>query len=483
MTVRALRNVSYRLKVPLAMSAVIVAVAAIVAAILGARIYADARTDLLSNAESLGRTLSRALTPIMLRDDVWQAYEAIMAPLGGEGAPKDPHRSITVVDADGRVYASSDPTRFPMLGSAAQGIGSATARLLERESGGDARVIEDTATDTILVAVTVKADDGARLGHVVLSYSRDVFLPRFFSTVRRVVLSTVVALAILLPLGWFFGRQLAAPLVNLEGAMARVGDAGPAEVTRGLHQGTDEIGRLNARFERMVHELEDKRRLEREMLAADRLAAIGRLTAGIAHEINNPLAGMLTAIDTTRKHGHPDAGVAKTLSLIERGLQQVRHTVSALLVEARLETRPLTADDINDVRTLLEPEAEARNQRLEWESDLTAPVSLPSTSIRQILINLVLNAIQAAGEDGNVSCRIAANDSALSLRVRNDGRTIPAEQLDHMFEPFASASGNGSGLGLWVTYQIVEQLRGTIQVRPGPPETEFCVALPVGAAA
>ena len=114
---------------------------------------------------------------------------------------------------------------------------------------------------------------------------------------------------------------------------------------------------------------------------------------------------------------------------------------------------------------------------------LKSPVPLPSTSIRQILINLVLNAIQAAGEDGKVSCRIAADGSALSLRVRNDGRTIPAEQLDHMFEPFAGASGSGSGLGLWVTYQIVEQLRGTIQVRPGPPETEFSVALPMGVAA
>ena len=136
----ALRDLSYRLKVPLALSAVIVAVAAIVAAILGARIYADARADLLANAESLGRTLSRALTPIMLRDDVWQAYEAIMAPLGGEGAPTDPHRSITIVDADGRIYASSDPARFPMLGSAAQAIGNATERLLAPETGGDARV-------------------------------------------------------------------------------------------------------------------------------------------------------------------------------------------------------------------------------------------------------------------------------------------------------------------------------------------------------
>ena len=110
---RRLRDLSYRVKVPLAMSAVIVIVSAIMAAVLGARIYADARGDLLASAESLGRTLARALTPAMLRDDVWQAYETIVAPLGGDEAASSIRQSITVVDADGNVYASSDPGRFP----------------------------------------------------------------------------------------------------------------------------------------------------------------------------------------------------------------------------------------------------------------------------------------------------------------------------------------------------------------------------------
>src|SRR5512147_227255 len=115
---RALRDLSYRVKVPLALSAVIVVGLAILAAVLGAQIYADARRDLLSNAESLGRTLARALTPAMLRDDVWQAYETIVAPLAGETADDSGRRSITVVDADGNIYASSDPARFPMLAPA-----------------------------------------------------------------------------------------------------------------------------------------------------------------------------------------------------------------------------------------------------------------------------------------------------------------------------------------------------------------------------
>lgn len=479
----ALSDLSYRIKVPLALSGVIVFVAAIIAAILGARIYADARADLLANAQSLGRTLARALTPVMLRDDVWQAYEAVMAPLGASGPDEPRHRTITVIDAEDKIYASSEPKRFPMLAPAAQALGPGAHLLLGAPGTTEVRTADDPTADALLVAVPVVADDGARLGTVVLTYSNDVFIPRFFSTVQRVVISTLLALAVLVPLGWLFGRRIAAPLIELSAAMARAPALPPTEATRGLYRGGDEIGQLGAGFERMLHELEDKHRLEREMVAADRLAAIGRLTAGIAHEINNPLAGMLTAIDTVRKHGDPDPVVASTLSLVERGLEQVRHTVSALLVEARLETRAVTRQDVDDVRTLLEPEAEAREQRLQWTCDLDRSLPLPSTSIRQILINLLLNAIQAAGRGGNVSCRIADDGHQMSLEIRNNGRSIAADQLEHLFEPFVAGEGGGTGLGLWVTYQIVEQLRGTIRVKSSPPETEFAVALPLGVVA
>ena len=477
-----LGDLSYRVKVPLALLAVIVVVSAILAALLGAQIYADARRDLLGNAESLGRTLARALTPAMLRDDVWQAYETIVAPLAGETGEGSGRRSITVLDADGKIYASSDPARFPMLAPATQTLGPAAEKLLSPRDDKSPTVVEDPATKVSLVGVPIVADDGARLGTVVLSFSQDVFVPRFFTTVARVVLSTLVALVVLVPIGWWFGRRMAAPLVGLAAAMKRVGEAPPTELARGLYRSGDEIGQLGTRFEQMVIELEGKQRLEREIVAADRLAAIGRLTAGIAHEINNPLAGMITAIDTARKHGEPDPISASTLSLVERGLQQIRHSVSALLVEARFEARALTPQDIDDVRTLLEPEAATREQTLQWESDLDRALPLPSTPIRQILINLILNAIQAAGRGGTVSCRIQADASQMSVEVRNDGRSIPDELMEHLFEPFSTGSEGGSGLGLWVTYQIVEQLRGTIRVRSGLPETEFAVALPLGAA-
>jgi two-component system NtrC family sensor kinase len=474
-----LRDLSYRLKVPLILSIVIVATAIVVSAVLGVQTYRDLRRDLIGSAESLAVTLSRALVPVVLRDDVWKAYETIVAPLdlaqdGGSG-----ERTVTILDAQGAIYASSHPLRFPMLGRI-EHADERLASLLPVLLAAAARpvALEDSAGEQIVVAAPILADDGTRLGTVMLTYPESLFLPRFYATVRQVVLSTLVVLALLVPIGWAIGDRIVEPLARLARAMTQVGARPAAEVVRPLYRSGDEIGQLGQQFARMLHELEAKQALEKEMIAADRLAALGRLTAGIAHEINNPLGGMMNAVSTFRRHAHADPVAARTVSLLERGLQQIRETVGALLVEARLESHALTREDLEDVRLLVHPEAEERSVQLEWRNDAPATLPLPSTQVRQILINLLLNAVHAAAERGRIACRVATADSTLLLDVRNDGKPIPPELADRLFEPFASGDTRGSGLGLWVTYQIVQQLGGRIAVRSAAPETAFTVSLP-----
>jgi signal transduction histidine kinase len=227
----------------------------------------------------------------------------------------------------------------------------------------------------------------------------------------------------------------------------------------------------------MLHELENKQALERQMIMSDRLASIGRLTAGIAHEINNPLGGMLNAINTCRHHGSADPVTVRTISLLERGLLQIKETVCALLVEARVESHALTREDLEDVHTLVAHEAAKKQLAVRWYNWLEETVALPSTLVRQVLINLLLNAINAAPAGGLVTCDVRVAEGALWMQVSNDGRHFPPEQLDRLFEPFASESG--TGLGLWVVYQIVQQLRGSIRVSNGPPVTRFDLSFPV----
>lgn len=162
---------------------------------------------------------------------------------------------------------------------------------------------------------------------------------------------------------------------------------------------------------------------------------------------------------------------------MNRGLTQIKDTVAALLVEAKVESHPLSRRDIEDMRTLVAAEAAGKGVELAWENDITTDLSLPSTLVRQILINLLLNAIRAA--DKRVECLIYRDSRSLTLAVKNDGAHIEDDDMPYLFEPFSRLSRNGHGLGLWVTYQIARQLNGGIVVESDPGETRFAVTLPL----
>ena len=153
--------------------------------------------------------------------------------------------------------------------------------------------------------------------------------------------------------------------------------------------------------------------------------------------------------------------------------------MSALLVEAKAGSHPLTPDDIEDARTLALTDDAARSSRLVWHNELRGTLMLPSTLVRQILLNLLLNAEHAVRSDGEIECRVNCAESTLRIVVRNDGEHIPEDRLPYLFEPFAGNEAEGRGLGLWVTYQIVRELGGSIAVHSVPGITEFNVCLPV----
>jgi signal transduction histidine kinase len=189
---------------------------------------------------------------------------------------------------------------------------------------------------------------------------------------------------------------------------------------------------------------------------------------------------MLNAISNyKRQRGGEPAFVDRTMSLLERGLTQIRGTVGALLVEARLESHALTRNDIDDVHTLLLPNIDGKRVRLDWKNSLTEPLPLPSTEVRQILLNLLLNAVEAVGDRGRVSSTISPSDGELKMRVENDGESLNANQLQHLFEPFSESRNKGKGLGLWMTYQLATQLRGRIEAQSEPGRTVFTVTLPI----
>lgn len=486
-----LADLSWRLKVPLAITAVILATEAVLTTLLVTRALGDARRDLIASAESLTTLLARSLRDPLLRDDLWQAFEVVSAPLADRRA-NNPLQGVVVLDAAGQVFVSSDPRRQRVM-APAESLHEPLARVAAR-SGNDRRfqfeIGRGVAGPELAAAGPILADDGNRLGTVLLDFDGALYADRLRSAVLDVALFSVPGLLILVPLGWYAGKRLAEPLAQMAQALSRVGEDPPEQVASLLPaESRDEVGRLSTQARRMLDGLGRKAALEREVMASDRLAAVGRVSAAIAHEINNPLGGMLNAIDTAQRHGQPDAVTRKTLGLLSRGLQQIRATVGALLVEARLDSPHLTPQDWEDLLLLIQPEAAARGVQLLWqvEPGSEAQTTLPGHEVRQLALNLLLNALAAAravgDEVASVELTVARSPGLLALVVGNTGPAIPPEGLARMFEPFvAAASGPGThrrGLGLWVCWQIVQRLNGTIDVASDGRWTRVAVSLQV----
>ncbi|WP_233208441.1 sensor histidine kinase [Pollutimonas subterranea] len=412
-------------------------------------------------------------------------YEAIRIPVDATG-PISGVQAIIVLDQDFKVYAASNPRRYPIstpltalpdeLKPAVMALRDPSQSFYFRYSGYFSQVPGVAGT-------TVRSDDTGIAGYVLASYEVNAWRERVSGLLVRVFWISIPGILLLLLVGWVWGNQVAQPLLSLAKAMKRVGREPTSAIRRSLDTtGTDEIGVLGQQFSGMLNELEAKEALEREIMAAERLAAVGRVAAGVAHEINNPLGGMINALDTLQTHGTPDKLTTKTIELVRRGLNQIRHTVGALLVEARLDASQMSPGDWDDLRTLIEPELTARRARLLWDVQPDLAVDLPAHLVRQLTLNLLLNAKDAVEPEGSVSCLVQCATQSITIEISNSGQHIPEAELPHLFEPYpveSTLSRNSHGLGLWVTYQIVTQLRGTIEVSSEPGFTRFTVTLPL----
>lgn len=263
------------------------------------------------------------------------------------------------------------------------------------------------------------------------------------------------------------------------------------------HQLRDAQEEINAWTKSLEARVEEKTRqlkgAQEEMLRVERMASIGKLAAVVAHEINNPLAGILTYAKLLKKRlsreADPNAENISMLDLIESESRRCGEIVKNLMTFARptsLNREPADLNSIMDrcVRLVLHQlQLKSIELHLQLAQDLPH-IRCDAGQIEQVILALVMNAIDAMNTGGNLTLasRVLASATEVQVEVRDDGVGMPPEVLKNMFEPFFTTKehGRGLGLGLAISRNIVERHLGKIDVASEPGRgTAFTITLPI----
>ncbi len=223
-----------------------------------------------------------------------------------------------------------------------------------------------------------------------------------------------------------------------------------------------------------------------QLRRADRLSALGELSAGIAHEVRNPLGSIEGAIQILHRPNLPEETRKEFSDLAQTELNRLKAVVTNFLEFARPQLpqqRTTQPAAILESVTRLAGET-AKMAGVSIHNDLQESVSsvmLDPEQIKQVMLNLVINAIQATPPRGSVTLRAKMKGSTLALEVEDDGKGIPQEDLEKIFDPFFTTRAEGTGLGLSIAHSIVSQHGGTIEVtRNKDKGMTFAILLPVG---
>ena len=326
-----------------------------------------------------------------------------------------------------------------------------------------------------------------------------------YADIRRKALSvfillTIAGIALAIGLGYFLESVILRPVHRLIKASTEVSQGNFSPTVGPIS--TSEIGVLQKTFADMITSLQERdRRLRAEseikLLQSEKQASVGRLAAGVAHEINNPLTGVLTFSHMLLQRKDIGGEIRTDLETIAQQTERVRKIVKNLLDFSRQTELNPELTDINhlveSVVSMMKNQALVKGIDLQCNPDEGLPLlTLDANQIQSVLFNLLLNALDATKQDETIVVTTgigisgnAADPQGVEITVRDTGCGISAEHLDKLFDPFFTTKevGRGTGLGLAVSYGIVQRHGGTIWVQSevGKGST-FTVWLPLGGA-
>lgn len=428
----------------------------------------DAR--LVETAQLHVEGLSVALGPFVLRQDVWEVYDILERAQAASGGQR--LLQTVVADERGRVLAASDPKRAP--------VGSEIGTY---EAGAVGPAAVTMTGDPVLRVMSPLKYQGRDVGRIVTELDVTDLLAERRKVSLWLLFGNAAATVVLTFAGWLAVARILRPVGTLVRAMDATEGVPRPIAEADIPRGDPRLARLIATYNRMTTAIEARAEAERRLAERERFVSLGRLSSSLAHEINNPLGGLLNAADTIVTYADRPEVVRESGNLMLRGLHHLRDVARAILDQNRLDRngQPLRTVDFEDLRLLFEPEVASREQTLDWRiaAGDTTLAALLAAPVRQVTLNLLLNASEAAGIGGRVGLSVTNGADVLSISVDDTG---PGLGPDHLARLLSSGPlPPGGGVGLRLAHDIVVGMNGQISHTRINGATVIRVDLPAAA--
>ena len=304
-----------------------------------------------------------------------------------------------------------------------------------------------------------------------------------------IAIATAGALLICVAVIMVLAVSIRRPMLELQEKIARV-RLGDMDASVTFAKRNDEIGDLGRDFNDMVAQLkasrEEIQRLHQtQMSRAEHFATLGELAAGLAHEIRNPLAGIAGVIEIVSRDLPPGSPARAVIKDAKEEAVQINRILSDLLETARPKPPQFRISDLRATadHAVMFARQQAITKRIMVELDVIGaipPVEHDPNQINQVLLNLLLNAIQSMEHPGTIRVSLENDDDAVLITVADEGKGISAENLPNIFRPFFTTKGHGTGLGLSLARRIVEAHGGQIDVTSEVTKgSRFVIRLPI----
>jgi signal transduction histidine kinase len=462
-------------KVPILVAVLVITVAFTISQVVLWRYFQDQERHLKVLTSAYLDGVSAAILPATMRGDVWEVFDVLDRSRTRYAGIKT--RFAIVELPNGRVLAASDPQQFP--------VHSELPNDLRRRFAANDDLLVDAAVGRAWLARTL-SNDGLLVGRLFA----EIDIADLLRFKREILLALVFVngcLTLAFALGGYFvlGRMLR-PFDVLSRHMEQIRDGcvEPIPCCQSMRV-SSEFGQLFERFNAMSRALNEHQMLQAELADQEKYAMLGRLASGMAHEVNNPLGGMLNAIDTIQAHGNDPAVLHTSLDFLKRGLAGIRNVARAALVTYKggSETGLLTPSDLDDLPFLAQHETGARRLHLDWQNLISEPLAIDGAAVRQITLNLFLNACAASPLGGRVTVTAWHCDGILQIAITDNGPGLPQEMaaLLDQAAPETRRVQQNKGLGLWISGHMIRRLGGRAKVEYPEVGTRVVVSLPVAA--